>query len=339
MIQWGSGAYSYSHESLTMWTLWRISKVGGLRAAADLNRFLDAEKVQSIHATWLLGIEVDQIISLPNGFEVRPLESMPESRERNRWHPRSMSLDFPTMPAYPKCALVKIVDIPRDRAMGEQFSLSEYASAAAYGNNIAYVINALDGVAALPYYSTSYHPEDKPLGPFGGSGGGSPVYDVQGRNTTKLDVTHIETLAGLVAGYERASSKEQIRFQTILKRLSQAKQRLDWADKLLDLSICLEMLLLDGTDGRDQLALSFRLRGAWLLGSNHQERHSIYNDLKTLYGYRCQVAHGGRLSLKSAEHSSVETAWPRYVHIAERVMQKMLLGPEPNWDALTLGTS
>ena len=63
--------------------------------------------------------------------------------------------------------------------------------------------------------------------------------------------------------------------------------------KLLDLGIAAEMLLLKDQTESDPIAFPFRLRGSRLLGTDCQSRLEIYEQLKSLYAYRCHITHSG----------------------------------------------
>jgi len=119
-----------------------------------------------------------------------------------------------------------------------------------------------------------------------------------------------------------------------LKRFSKAKDQLDDADRVLDLGISLEMMLLSDDHGNskkpDQLRLSFCLRGAKLLGGGRDERKVNYNLLKDIYSMRSQVAHNGKLEPKAnldAEHFL----------LGEKIIKKVLTAGLPkNWDDLLI---
>lgn len=124
----------------------------------------------------------------------------------------------------------------------------------------------------LRYYATSYVNPEVPFGPFGGSGGGSQVYDVLAHGSIKLPSTETENINELINKYLALDNNEKTRAQRVLNRLSQSKRRMQIEDKILDLGIALEMLLLSNNPNNNQLSLSFRLHGSWLLGSDKEDR-------------------------------------------------------------------
>jgi hypothetical protein len=129
-----------------------------------------------------------------------------------------------------------------------------------------------------------------------------------------------------------------MRIQRILYRLSQAKRRTQIEDKILDLGIALEMLLLQDNRNREQLSLSFRLRGSWLIGQSAEDRHEKYLRLRDIYNYRSDVAHGGMLCRgEEAKIENMRRSFPVYQRLAEDICQKIIKGGKPDWTRLVLG--
>jgi hypothetical protein len=190
-------------------------------------------------------------------------------------------------------------------------------------------------VTCLPYYATGHVEASTPLGPFGGSGGGGPVFDIPAKITSKITANNIELLKKLLLCYDKLDAKSRVRIQIAINRLSQAKRRIQLADQILDLGIALEMLLLG--EKPEQLALSFRLRGSWLLSATQDERRDNYQTLKEIYSYRSDVAHTGTLCEGNATKiAKVSQSLPKYQKIAEDIFRKIILKGFPKWDELIL---
>lgn len=200
------------------------------------------------------------------------------------------------------------------------------------------VLNTLPDVSCLPAFATSYSLPTQPYGPFGGSGGGTHIYDVIGTLQTKISQGHREDILAALHDFSRLTDKERERFRRILGRLSQAKRRFEIEDKIMDLGIALEMLLLRDNPNRDQLALAFRLRGAWLASSTPDERLKNYKLLRELYTYRSQVAHSGLLEDGKPEKiKQVRKQFPAYQALAETICRRLLATPRVDWDSLVVG--
>ena len=112
-------------------------------------------------------------------------------------------------------------------------------------------------------------------------------------------------------------------------------------DKILDLGVTLEMLLLDDDLSNNELSLAFRLRGSWLLGGDiASKRIEIYEQLRELYRYRSQVAHSGMLCKGNMEKiNNVRQSFSKYQTLAEDVCRKIIKEGKPNWDKIVLNAT
>jgi hypothetical protein len=97
------------------------------------------------------------------------------------------------------------------------------------------------------------------------------------------------------------------------------------------------MLLLNDS-GPEQLSLTFRLRGAWLLGKTTGERENAFKTLNRIYTLRSKVAHEGYakdLVNPSSDEARADAA--ERDRLAEDVFRRLILGPKPDWRTLVLG--
>ena len=201
------------------------------------------------------------------------------------------------------------------------------------------LLNAVSGVSCIPFMGAAYTLPSTPFGPFRGSEGGFVIYDVVGGGRAKITPDHQQVIQELIGDYDRLPSSQRERFRRILDRLSQGKRRFQIADKLLDLGIALEMMLLADNANREQLSLTFRLRGSWLVSSSEEERVVNHRRLKEIYNYRSQVAHGGFLQKEKGDNiAPVGKAFPAYQSLAETICRKLLKNPKVDWDRLILGS-
>lgn len=113
-------------------------------------------------------------------------------------------------------------------------------------------------------------------------------------------------------------------------------------DMAIDLGIALEALLLGDNDSRDQLALSFRLRGAWLLGKDANEREKLVNIFKAIYACRCDAVHAGHVGSVvkvGKEKVPIHDFFYRLAipTAADAIYRIISLGRFPDWQTLILG--
>lgn len=135
------------------------------------------------------------------------------------------------------------------------------------------------------------------------------------------------------------NTKWRKQLENAVARLSTSKRHFEPNNKALDLGIALEMILLFDAHGSnerpDQLSLTFRLRGAWLLGNNYEDRSNIYKMLNRVYQNRSQVAHSGGLMQREGLIEEIST----HITLAEKIVSKLiLLGSAPKWNELILGS-
>ena len=342
MISHGSGGQGFDVKTLAMWFLWCANEYGPDGAEEYLNSFLNENVVPVLNALWVLGVEATEPIKLQGGFEILPIDKLPDSRDKEMFLQSRFGYAV-HIKSLPASAITYSCKVQKARNSDTPFSTNEDAEFWQSGHRlyeIALLLNALDNISCLPYFSTSYAYPTTPFGLFSGSGGGSSVYDVLGQNTTKLTADAQTTIDEIIHDYDKLRDSEKARFQRILHRLSQAKRRNQIEDMILDLGITLEMLLLEDNKNNDQLSLSFRLRGSWLLGETEEERMAIYIQLREIYNYRSQVAHSGILCKgDNRKIQQVQEAFPNYQLLAERICRLMLKNGKPNWDKIVLNVS
>jgi hypothetical protein len=340
MISTGSGGTAFEESRLAEWYLWCANEFGLEIAKQHLNQWLDADKVDVVNTLWIYGLNLDEEIQLADGYCITPAERLPDSTHKEQALQFKMPtpgevVSFPTVAITRTCRVRKAypADLAPDSNRDPDFWKTQTRL-----YDIALVLNALPGVSCWPAFATAYPLATHPYGPFGGWGGGTYLYDVIGRQQTKITQEHVEDILAALADFTRLRTKEQERFRRILSRLSQGKRRFEIEDKTLDLGIALEMLLLKDNPNREQLALSFRLRGAWLVSGTSKERRENYKLLKELYTYRSHVAHSGLLENGNPQKiAQVRNQFPAYQALAEKICRRLLNDPQVDWDALLVG--
>lgn len=337
MISSGNGAQIFEVKTLAMWFLWCANEHGLENAKQFLEEFLNNDEISVINTLWILGIEVDEPIILTDDYIIQPIENMPNSGDKEYFLQSKIQHIHKRSPT-PVCAITKICSVNKtwgQEPLENNATILQYQEASQRLYDISLLLNALNGISCIPYYATSYVDSKVPLGPFGGSGGGSNTYDVLAHGRSKLPIAEAKKINELMEKYLLSNEKE--RFQRVLNRLSQSKRRIRIEDKILDLGIALEMLLLDDNPNNSQLALSFQLNGSWLLGFDKEDRVNKYKQLKNIYKYRSQVAHSGLLCKGDPKKiEQVYKEFSEYLIIAENICQKVIKEGIPDWDKLIL---
>jgi hypothetical protein len=344
MISYGNNATAFDIKTLAMWFLRTIQEYGQDIAENNLNTFLNSDKVSVMNTLWVLGVEVDKTFDLGNGYQIEYVQKMPDSREKRHYlerhdffHPQHL-----TTPK-PKSAITYICQTTKAVKGNETFQEmkirdEEFWNSSQRLSEIALLLNTIDDVSCIPYYSTSYALHGMPMGIFGGAGGGSPIYDIIGRGSSKLSEDSVKEIQSLVDAFGVLPLGDKVRMSRALSRLSQAKRRDQIEDKILDLCIALEMVLLDDNEKNDQLSQSFRLRGSWLIGKDGDDRNIICRQLKDIYEYRSQVAHSGALCKNDGiKIGEVREKFQEYSFLAERIIRHLIYNRHPKWSKLILG--
>ena len=320
---------AFDIDKLTYWFIWRINSVGKDEAINNLNNYLDENKneVEAIHILWILGVEIENSINLFDDITIEPIENMPNSDYKEKFL-QSRFQHFPLITPTPYSALVlrqkEEVNKDSTRIINASFILDD----------IALLINLISNTSCLSYASIKEYENSYPYGPFGGSGCSSVFYDVVGNKNTKLTEDDFSEIENLYKVYSTFEDKKRQKFNTIINRIRQSKRRENIEDKILDLVIAMEMMLLDNND-KSQLKLSFRLRGSMLLASTDEEKSRLFLLFGKLYDYRSLVAHSG--SLKDSDKKLIKKEFSSYSELAEKICKNLILNSTPDWDKLILG--
>jgi hypothetical protein len=97
----------------------------------------------------------------------------------------------------------------------------------------------------------------------------------------------------------------------------------------------MEMAIISDPSHRDQLSLTFRLRGARILTNDATERKKIYDDLKDIYEYRSKVAHNGAITRQDRDR--LQDNINRYEALASNICSTILLkGKSLKWEEILL---
>lgn len=335
----GTGYGLLQEIHLTSWWLWRANAVGVTQADEDLDRFLGADTNTIWFTEWLYGPEVQRRTKIAPSIYLVPPHEMPASLERD-----IILATQPGGPAYggttagfldmPSCALIQEVQVSKLVELSSLSTVSTTEKANLSG--LALLLNATPGVSASVAYSTSYFPDCCPPGTWGGSGGGIPMKDVSLSQRTPFREADDVTFVALADAFNAKSPEEKIRIGRALTRLGSAKGRHDPYNAALELGMSLELLLLNDLSKGAPIAQNIRLRGAWLLGSDVENRIVLDKGFKDIYDLRSDVAHTGT-SKKIQTGKPFATQFPEHIDLAERVARKLILNPTPNWATLVLG--
>jgi hypothetical protein len=341
MVRAGGGAATLDIERLAAWWLWRANDVGAECAEKDLNHFLTSDRVDVLGVLWIHGVDTAGTIKLTDDLRIVPLSEMPPSGDkeeflRARWRIQNAPMVIPSAAIVKRYKSRKIKADDREDWFGDSEAGREL-------QDVALLLNCLNGVNSVAGYSTAYSPSEVPLGHFGGRGGGSTISDVLPRASSNFKAHPERVFAELFEKFRALPTPSRLRLEYALRRFAQAKGRKNDNDKALDLGIALEMLLLSdehrGQELPGQLSLHFRLRGSWLIGESAAERQECYKQLGKIYSLRSQVAHNGTSNeLEKMTPEARKQLAEKHMALAERIFQTLIRkGLPSNWSPVILG--
>ena len=139
-------------------------------------------------------------------------------------------------------------------------------------------------------------------------------------------------VAQLIDGYTGLPERLRQKLDLAMRRLRDSTERIHPADKVIDLSIALEALFSDGSDGIERTVST---RGAWYFSDSSQERNRIEATLKEFYRDRSHIVHGNisrtpSRRLRREEHRQTLIADADNV-VRASIKETILAGGVPNW--------
>lgn len=321
---------AYEPTILGQWFLRRSDQVGEAQAWADLHSYLDNDQIDVTCTLWVLGLETPDVVELVNGVRLVPAKAMPDSSDKEAFVKFNVNSHAPRI--QPLAALTKQCRMNKISAPLGQFAAvnTGYVDAKRELEQVAVLINALPGACCVPFFSAGYAADHSPIGLFGGSGGSIPNFDVLTHSMTKFPIGSVEELRLLKESYSAVTESEQARLGRILMRLSQAKRRLNTQDKILDLGITMEMLLLSDNK-KNRISQRFKDRGDWLLSPTEPNARAL---LKEMYDLRSKVAHSGAIYGDVPQKVEAATKLlPELERLTEKVARRIIREGTPKWDS------
>lgn len=150
---------------------------------------------------------------------------------------------------------------------------------------------------------------------------------------SRLDPAKAEALADAYFALDAAKRTKMLRIP--IARLSQSLLELNPTDKVIDLGICLEALLLhDLPDDRGELSNRLSMRGAWLLGQSVDERLKTQSILKKAYNMRSRAVHTGELPPDKQTDADVISATAACRDLIKKMIE---LKCAVDWSRIVLG--
>jgi len=279
--------------TFAMWHLWCINEYGQQSANKFLENYLNSDEIDVYQVLWIIGILSNEPIVLKDGYSISSIEDIVNELSYDKVF-KETSSNFCTTASIINSGIVKKHRIKKVLSSDE---MPNGLNVEIYNREIeiAILLNSIEGISCLPYMTIPYIKLTTFPGIFHGVVCNHSFNDVIGYSNSMINENQVSMINMVLNAYDKLNPNKKDRINNVLNRLAKAKRQEHLEDKILDLGIALEMMLLDDNDDNTQLSLSFRLRGAWLLSRIGQNKKESYDILKDIYKFRSQVAHTGIL--------------------------------------------
>lgn len=318
------------------------------RTVDSLIEYAGQDYTHCVQVLMLRGIKVVRSVELLDGvFIAKPedVPSLPLIRHLNNYRMRLHGGNFDKMSPFndyqsddpPDSVIYKVVEA-KPKSFPVDFDFQKWKLDA--NLNVGAVSNLLPLIFPEVSIRHSYYSGAlkntflESLDPGAWSSSGWADLGVESREATDED---LEAFRDILTKYLALDDKRRSKLDVPLHRLREAARHRNPVDRAIDLGVALEALLLDDQSEQVQLALQFRLRGAWLLGKDLDERKKLYKLLKDIYSYRSSAAHTGKLTkgIKGYEHACGRLA--EGIKLCADAIEAVINVGDIHWEDLLLG--
>ena len=130
-----------------------------------------------------------------------------------------------------------------------------------------------------------------------------------------------------------------------IDRWIQSKADRDTVDQMIDLGIAFEALYLLDIDETTELSFRLRLRAAWYLGENEEDRRRLMKEFREIYDWRSKVVHTGKVPNKKKKTPFTPKEVEKFIKRAQELCQESIMKilnaeqfPDRDyWNSLVLG--
>jgi Apea-like HEPN len=245
---------------------------------------------------------------------------------------------FPAM--IPRAALVRRVEWPREVAPSPEAPNVDLPEALAL-EEVCLCLNLIEDCAPLPvarlYRAEEWVPLRNRLGYTE-----EIQYDAYGFQNVPIAAAEGEVASEIICRFGQLEADIRRKLHLPLARLGSAKRHFRPDDRALELVLGLEALLSIDEGQQDQISLAFRLRGAWLLGKDEDDRVALYEFFKKLYAVRSGIVHGRSVPKYVNLPGRAKVLIGQFLnggieHCSSGIQEIVRLGRIPNWTRLVLG--
>lgn len=352
MLNLGSVYTRVTYETLVQWLLFVGQRAGVESALERLRKYLALDYNPSVEILALYGVEVQKAFDLTHDVSLVPFGDLPISPLKEMFDPPPILAAFGRAacagktnlgfsPQGPSAALIKKVELrPKSVLPDAKVVLHAQESKSLY--EVCECLTLIGKATPLPVAHSFALEEWVPCAGHLSGGWTSPVHDVFNPSPFKLSDGYVLEAKAKCELFLQLKQEIRDKLRAPIQRLNQARRRQDSTDKAIDLGIAFEALLLGDRCHKEQIAFTFRLRGAWFLGRCAEERLRLVEVFSKIYDRRSIAVHTGKLDskVKLPHRGNVETQvfLEEADDLCVRAILKIIEDKGfPNWNKIILG--
>lgn len=354
MLNQGRGASRVELKTALKWLLYTTSTSGEDAALSALARYAQLEHVPVEEFLAIAGVEVNKSVELAGGMRLIPFSEVPPSFVTDALDPALLKSEFLASfgisPAAfifsrhvpPKAALVKPAQVKPKfwEAVSDQFSFLP-ESPDIY--EACECITLVSSASPLSITSCVMPEQWVPCTGFVGIGLSHPPDEVIGKTVVKLTDPQLIDLQALYGRFRTLDQKVRNSLRVPIQRLNQARRRSSLADKAIDLGVAFEALYLNDRSHKEQISFTFRLRAAWHLGVDPDNRKALIKAFNKIYECRSIAVHTGSLSKEEITMNGKKVNTKDFLDYADALcvcaIRKVIdESGYPVWDSIVLGS-
>lgn len=346
-------------ENIAKWLLTRAFQSGANEAVKKFRAFLDSQHCEVEEYLAFSGLETDAPITLTADIDLIPITDVPESlatilstdpdwsdfgrnakgHVRRRTVVAMNSFGKSKWHTDPHIATV-VLRIRHKRSPKLLAAPIDITNSLGKLLDTVLVLAAATSTAMFPvmhWFSTT------PATPLSGVSGWSRWFQLDAIRPFATTKGIESEIAKTVAAWEALPSHVKSNLTIPLDRLNRAPAAPSAVDCAIELGVALEALLLTEPEPNAQLALSFRLRGAWLLGETLDKRRELFKNFRDIYNCRSSAVHTGKLPTNSLKVNGASACAHEFITknatrlAASAILHVISLKRIPEWKELLLG--
>lgn len=344
----GNNSTRLTIKRLALWLLAQTFLHGNANKPLKiLSECVKRNSAKAYYVAALVGIKVKEKVKLAKNIYLLPFESLYPSAEKDRLienvqYGMDNHVHFDPMPT---AALMHFyIERPLFRKnMPKQETRGTLDYFSAIYNRTTKLENLLTIVGPCsPAMTRSWNGFIKPV-PLsyqwlGTCFRGSDIYPKPMQLSKMENAFCSEKAIKLCQAFEKMPVSERSKLDVPLTRLNSSSRRTRDLDRIIDLGIAMESLLLDKKDPDVSIGYLFRQRGCYLHCSKVAERDITQKLLRDLYMLRSIAVHTGKLKEKEKkmDRKSDEIINDGIRLCAELIEKIVIAGKKPDWDKLVL---